>query len=136
MGFTSNSSRHRCIATDKYQYGVSTVIFQATVVLQILWTYTIYGLWVHANRKGQLCGAGRKLGQFRAIADLAGAINNDLGEDISAYPDKILEEECSRTKPGLKYYVEPCGDGTYHIGLSSRRPKSEVLVLEDDRLYR
>ncbi|KAI5851371.1 hypothetical protein DFP73DRAFT_152735 [Morchella snyderi] len=137
MAFTSNPSRHRCIATEKYQYGVSTVIFRGTIVLQMLWTYTIYALWVHANRKGQLCSAGRKLGPFRAVADLAGAMKVDLGENASAYPDKVLEKECSRSKPGLRYYIDPHGDGTWHVGLSSGRPKDEVLVLDDDaRLYK
>lgn len=52
-----------------------------------------YGVWVHMNRKDELCRKHRSLGKYRAAVDMVEAITADLGRDICAYSDYELVRE-------------------------------------------
>jgi hypothetical protein len=89
-------------------------------------------VWVHMNRKSELCQKGRQLGKYRAVVDLAEAIRYDLGNDICAYSEKELESELAKfsgVKSGVSYRDNIC-----HIGLSSKED-SEALKLRYGDVY-
>lgn len=76
---------------------------------------------------------GRQMGTYRAIADVAEAMREDLGEDCCAYSDKELATALKRKGP-IKYYVDPGAKGRAgHVGLSSR--VSERAILKWDKEY-
>jgi len=44
------------------------------MTLNGLWTIGTYGVWIHMNRKSELCQKGRRLGKYRAAVDLVESI--------------------------------------------------------------
>ncbi|KAL9015211.1 MAG: hypothetical protein Q9180_008894 [Flavoplaca navasiana] len=71
---------------------------------------------------------GRRMGTYRAVADVAEAMQEDLGDHICTYLEKEFEFAARRSGP-LNYHVDK-GDerNMTHIGLSpkhSERAKSE-----------
>jgi len=93
------------IHSDQYVYSIAQWIWIAVCILQLIWSFGMYGLWVDASRKSQLHRAGRRLGPYRGILDIAEAIQNDLGPDTCAYSDaelrKAIKERSSAR--GLSY---------------------------------
>ncbi|RPA99431.1 hypothetical protein L873DRAFT_1789584 [Choiromyces venosus 120613-1] len=127
-------SSRQCISTDHYAYGVSEVIWEIACVLQLLWTYGVYLLYVYANHASELCQAGRKLGTYRAVADLAEVFTKGLGECASAHEERVLHEQMSRRYRGFRYIVSRNGDGSMHLGLGSGG--GERLRLENGDVYK
>lgn len=90
-------------------------------------------LWVDCDLNSELCRKGRRLGLWRAVADISEAMREELGPDICAYDEWELDDALGRKKP-IKYYADTGGSvGPGHIGLSSR--KSGPLKLEWDHEY-
>lgn len=73
------------------------------------------------------------MGTYRAIADMAEAMREDLEEYISAYSEQELEAALNRRGP-VKYYVDESDERKMaHIGLSTG--KSERAKLEWGKEY-
>lgn len=74
------------------------------------------------NRKSELCKKGRSLGKYRAVVDMAEAIENSLGKDICAYSEEEIADELG-TRRGVRYVVEERAEssvGVGHVGLSEK----------------
>ncbi len=97
------------------------------------WLLGLWLLWVDADTNSELCRKRRRLGLWRAVADISEAMREELGPNICAYDENELSKALSK-KPPLKYYADP-GDGYTpgHIGLSSTR--SGPVRLEWDHDY-
>lgn len=131
--FFQDSDKHcYSVPGTGYGYGFSVPIWIAVSFLQIVWSYGTYGLWVDANRKGQLNQTGRNLGTYRAVIDLGEALAEDLGTKTCGYPEGKLERAL-RKHPGLRYYQDSIGSHL-HIGISSRGHEGgrvDLRVMED-----
>jgi hypothetical protein len=124
----------QCVASTRYQWGFSGGIYFLFSVLSTGWVIGTYGVWVHMNRKSELCRKGRSLGKYRAVVDMGEAIRAALGSDICAYSDRELENKLMQ-RPGIKYSVlYETGNSLAHIGLSSVDNR-EKMVLNFGELY-
>ena len=97
-------------------------MLQILLGLQLAWIVGMYGVWLDANLNSSLCRSGRRIrGPFRAVADLAEAMREVLGDQTCAYTEAELASALQR-QPGLRYYSGTSNaDGVGHIGLSSIR---------------
>lgn len=121
--YFGNPENVQCVATGIYQWGFSIFILAAFMFINAFWIFGTYGVWVHMNRKSELCRKGRRLGQYRAAVDLVESIQKDLGKNICAYSEEELREQLEKIG-GIKYYVDQdSGDRPPHIGISSSRDK-------------
>jgi hypothetical protein len=122
----------QCIPSGKFQWGFSSEVCLVFFCLNVLRAMGIFSVWVHMNRKSELCQKGRQLGKYRVVVDLAEAIRYDLGNDICAYSEKELDSELAKVL-GVKYGVS-YRDSICHIGLSSKED-SEALKLRYGDVY-
>lgn len=99
---------HCAVSNDGNSYIYTSAPFFTLCVclLQVIWLFGMYGLWVDAGRKSQLHQAGRHLGIYRGILDVAEALNNDLGPNTCAYSDTELIKEIGKqpSKHRLSYW--------------------------------
>lgn len=118
---------------DIYQWGFSGEWIIMVSALNSVWVFELWILWLDAEWKSQFTRKGRRMGTYRAIADIADAMKGDLGENFCAYLQKELAAALKRRGP-IKYYVGRGAKGEVgHIGLSSRY--SERANLEWDKEY-
>lgn len=81
----------------------------------------MYIVWVDANINSGLCRMGRKnQGYFRTVLDLAGAMEQVLGDESCAYSEAEISRELAKAKGRVRYHTtEARDDEVAHIGLSS-----------------
>jgi len=131
----SVANHYRCTQDTNgfYQWGFSTQWLMIAAILNSVFLFGLWILWVDCDLQSELCRKGRRLGVWRAVADISEAMREELGPDICAYDEWELNEALSKKK-SIKYYAD-AGDGAGpgHIGLSSR--KSGQLKLEWDHEY-
>ncbi|KUJ19250.1 uncharacterized protein LY89DRAFT_780239 [Mollisia scopiformis] len=130
----SMPQNYRCIPLNGiYQWGFSSQWLMIAAIVNSVFILGLWILWVDCDLRSELCKKGRRLGLWRAVADISEAMREELGPNICAYDEWDLAEALRRKDP-IKYYAEP-GDGVEpgHIGLSSRR--SGPLKLEWNHEY-
>jgi hypothetical protein len=71
-----------------------------------LWGFSLYGIWVDADRFSVLYRNGRKLGTWRAITDLAKALGREAGPDMSTLSNRGLAKEVDGALPVI--YTVTC----------------------------
>lgn len=131
--YTEEPGVIQCIANQTYRWGFSTTFVYIAAAGNTIWVLSTYSLWVHVNRKSELCKKGRRLGKYRAAMDMAEIAGEDLGPNISAYNDEELEKALRR-RPPIKYAVLPptgenCTEGRpAHIGLSRAKQGGAVKL--------
>lgn len=120
--YTQNASNYNCVAEQNvYQWGFSGEWVLVVICINSFWIFGLWILWLDTELKSQLVRAGRRMGTYRAIADISEAMREDLGDNLCAYSDRELASAVKRRGP-VKYYVtEGKGDEPSRIGLSSRR---------------
>jgi hypothetical protein len=79
-----------CVPQTGYQWGFSSVWVLTTTVALIVWSMAMYILWLDASMYSPLQRSGRRLGKWTAVVDLAGAMKNELGANMSTYSDSEL----------------------------------------------
>jgi hypothetical protein len=108
------------LSLTKSQWGFSSEWFFVVAVVNSCWLLGLCILWLDCDTNSELCKKGRRLGLWRAIADISEAMREELGPNICAYSEKELAEALKNTPP-IKYYVK---HGTEqepgHIGLSTQ----------------
>lgn len=131
-----------CLPTfNKYQWGFSFQILLLVTIANAIWGLGLFVMWLDAGRSELLKVAGRKLGRWRALMDLGGVMEREMGTGTCAYSDKELET-IFRSRPGVKYDVTvqnhrddtaasgeasaPAG----HIGLSEKESRPVRLDYE------
>ncbi|KAH9210791.1 hypothetical protein DL95DRAFT_412706 [Leptodontidium sp. 2 PMI_412] len=90
--FPARRDRYRCIAENNmYQ-------------LIVLWI-----LWVGCDLNSELCKKGRRLGIWRAVADIS---EEELGSNICAYSESEVADALAK-RPSVMYYAtqEDAGGG-------------------------
>jgi hypothetical protein len=136
-----DSADHRqCVSNEYYEYGIASTIWQLTCLVQIVWTYAIYVLYVHTHGNSKLCLAGRRLGAYRAIEELGTLFAGRMGEggyNAETYGEGKLERWVKKKCPSVKYVVTENDDGTFHAGLTVVKEMKEVgtLKLEERMLH-
>jgi hypothetical protein len=123
--------------SDRYLYAIAVWIWVALCVLQSIWSFGMYGLWVDACRKSRLHQAGRRLGLYRGILDIAEALQNDLGPDTCAYSEAELEKAIKERSSGygLSYRLIH-RQSTTHLTISqSKICGDSPLILKSGDLY-
>ena len=121
--YTQNPGSYNCVAEQNvYQWGFSGEWVLLVICINGFWVFGLWILWVDTELKSQLTIAGRRMGIYRAIADVSEAMHEDLGSNLCGYSDKELERAVKKQGP-VKYYVQKAkGDGGLgKIGLSSRK---------------
>ena len=69
-----------------------------------------YIVWFYVNRKSILDRSQRDIGPWRAVLDLAQAIEHDLGSTLDLVGDRALKKHLANCPP-IKYEVETGDDG-------------------------
>lgn len=107
-------------------------LFVATIV-NTCWLLGLWILWLDCDVNGEFCKKGRRLGMWRAIADLSEAMREELGPNICAYTEEELAEALKH-RPPIKYYAtHGTADKPGHIGLTSHTQRK--FSLRWDREY-
>ncbi|KAF2418267.1 hypothetical protein EJ08DRAFT_654357 [Tothia fuscella] len=88
-----------CVPDTGYRWGCSAIWLIINTCLMSFWAFGSYGIWVDAHRFSVLHRNGRKLGTWRAITDLAKAIEEDVGSSLSGYSNEELEKEVDAAPP-------------------------------------
>ena len=119
--YTQDPANYNCVAEQGvYQWGFSGEWVLVVICVNGLWVFGLWILWVDTELKSQFTRVGRRMGTYRAIADIAEAMREDLGPNLCAYSDKELANAL-KTQGRVKYYVTEGAVGEPgHIGLSSR----------------
>ncbi|KAL8897133.1 MAG: hypothetical protein Q9207_007361 [Kuettlingeria erythrocarpa] len=119
--WTVGPKNYNCVTQkDMYQWGFSGEWILIVSTLHSVWLLGLWILWLDTERKSQFIRKGRRMGTYRAVADITEAMIEDLGENICAYSEKELAVALKRRGP-IKYYVDPGINGEWgRIGLSSR----------------
>jgi len=113
--------------TNQRQWGFSYEWIFITVIANSVFLFGLYILWLECDINSELCKKGRRLGVWRAIADLSEAMKEDLGTDTCAYSNEELSLRLSKMDY-IKYYVDESAEKEVaHIGLSSR-PSARVRL--------
>lgn len=132
--YTEDPSNYNCVAEQNfYEWGFSAEWVLVVICVNSFWVLGLWILWLDTDFNSQLSIAGRRMGTYRAIADISEAMREDLGPNLCGYPEKDLAAAVKRQRP-VKYYVEEGRDGEVgRIGLSSR--KSEKVKVTWGREY-
>jgi len=132
--YTEEPSNHNCVAEQNlYEWGFSGEWVLVVICVNSFWVLGLWILWLDTELNSQLTIAGRRMGTYRAIADISEAMREDLGPNLCGYPEKELAAAVKRQRP-VKYYVEEGKEGEVgRIGLSSR--KSEKVKVTWGREY-
>lgn len=127
------NSAAQCITEPFFVWGFSSLLLQIILYLQIVWTFVMMFIWLHANMTSQLLFKNRKVrGNYRATTDLAEALRDALGDEYCAYSEDEIASELKRDRAGLRYYTADNNDkGISHIGLGSHG----TLGLDNSKLY-
>ncbi|THY73873.1 hypothetical protein D6C87_06699 [Aureobasidium pullulans] len=97
--------------------------YQYTILLtsiNSIWLLVTVSLWLHVELKSQFLQKRGPLGTWRAVIDLANAVQEKLGCDTGAYTEAQLEKEIGKIRP-LTYSIEqdaPDGLGRIRLGTS------------------
>ena len=133
--FYAQDSNHIDCKADQnlYQWGFSAEWLLVVAIVNSFWLFGLWILWLDATTQSQLCRKGRRMGTYRAIADIAAVMREDLGPNLCAYSEAELTAAVRKQRP-IKYFVsDEKGDEGAHIGLSSR-PSGKVK-LSWDQVY-
>ena len=129
--YTENPVNIVCRADQHlYHWGFSAEWVLVVACVNSFWLFGLWILWLDADTQSQFCKKGRRMGIYRAIADIAEVMREDLGPNLCAYSEAELTAAVRKQRP-IKYYVSD-GDanGVAHIGLSSR-PSGKVKLSWD-----
>ncbi|KAI4253452.1 MAG: hypothetical protein L6R42_007577 [Xanthoria sp. 1 TBL-2021] len=118
--YTGDSKNYNCIAEKGvYSWGFSGEWVLIVPYINSVWILGSYILWLNTKFNSDFTRKGRRMGTYRAIADVAEAIREDLGEYISASSEQDQGTALKRRGP-VKYYVDEIDERKMaHIGLSS-----------------
>lgn len=104
-----------------YEWGFSVVIFALWIPLQAIWCLGMYLVWFDVHVNSSLWRRGRHLGTWRMILDLAGAVSEDLGQELSTLSESELEKEIGKLGPvGYSSPIPGQSGIADHVALSSR----------------
>lgn len=119
--YTEEPGNYNCVAEQNlYEWGFSGEWVLVIVCVNSFWVLGLWILWLDTEFNSQLTIAGRRMGTYRAIADISEVMREDLGPNLCGYPEKELAAAVKRRRP-VKYYVEEGKeDEAGRIGLSSR----------------
>ncbi|KAF8536980.1 hypothetical protein BDD12DRAFT_257469 [Trichophaea hybrida] len=125
------------VLSDRYIYVLSPWIWIGTIVLHCIWSFGIYGLCVDVCRKSRLHQAGRRLGLYRGILDVAEALNDYLGPDTCVYSDTELRKAIKERSFGRGLaYRKIFRRSTMHLTISpSKTDEPSRLSLDSKALY-
>ena len=125
----------QCVPKSYFVWGFSSLLLEIILYLQIVWTFIMIFIWIHANSSSELLFKNRKVrGSYRATADLAEALTEVVGDEFCAYSDNEIARELNREGNGLRYYtVDNNNKGVSHIGLGSH--DGLRFGLDNSRLY-
>ena len=129
--YTENPDNIICRADQHtYHWGFSAEWLLVVACVNSFWLFGLWILWLDADTQSQLCKKGRRMGIYRAIADISEVMREDLGPNLCAYSEAELTAAVRKQRP-IKYYVsDENADGVAHIGLSSR-PSGKVKLSWD-----
>ena len=131
-------SMAECLPEQYYVWGLSSLLLYIVLCLQITWIFGMYFVWLDANIYSKICRSGRRMrGDFRAAADLSGAMEEVLGNETCAYSNKEMLSALNR-ESGVRYYATGGNDkDVAHIGISSIRlgrvPYNSTLLYGERR---
>ncbi|KAH8770455.1 hypothetical protein F5882DRAFT_507465 [Hyaloscypha sp. PMI_1271] len=102
------------------RWGFSYEWLFVAAIINSCWLLGLWILWPDCDTNSELCKKGRRLGLWRAVADISEAMREELGPNICAYSENELTEVL-KNRPPIKYYVKQGTEQELgHIGLSSK----------------
>ncbi|KAJ9630871.1 hypothetical protein H2203_001396 [Taxawa tesnikishii (nom. ined.)] len=85
-----------CTPTFGYQWGFSSTWILMSMSFFFMWGFGTYCVWLDTQWGSQLVRKGRTMGTWRAIADLAEAMKEELGPHTGAYSESELQNALSK----------------------------------------
>ena len=125
----------RCMPKSYFVWGFSSLLLYIILPLQMVWIAGMFLLWLHANMTSELLLAQRTgHGTLRAVADLAEAIREVLGDEFCNYQNGELHKELGSEGGNLRFYTRHAEeDEVGHIGMTSLEDRA--LELNKAKLY-
>lgn len=91
----------QCVQIATYKWGFSFLLLFITFVLTTIWSIGMYVMWLDAHLHSRYNRAGRQIGTYRAVLDLAKAMRKDMGEDATEnLSNTELKEKINRRLNG------------------------------------
>lgn len=85
-----------CSELSTYKWGFSLLLLIITMGLTTLWMVITYGLWLHAYHNSRPDNSRWDMGTYRAVLDLASAMNNGInnshGDDLNNISNHELKK--------------------------------------------
>ena len=130
-----NSSNIACASDTGFAWGFSGFLLYFGVMLQFIWSVSLYAVWIDTGRRGVLHKHERRsYGSLRGVAGLSNVIKEELGDELGAYNDDKIGKALSGLQIG--WVVEKGKEeDVHHIRLSSRRRANEKIVITEGKLY-
>lgn len=122
-----------CTQLEGYRWGLAETWVSITIILFGVWLLGTFTIWIDAQHACHLRRQGRGLETLRAVVDLAGAVHEVLGEEISAYSGKGLSESMEKS-PEVMYGIEVDKNGVEQIKLGT--PSRGLRKLSRETVYR
>ncbi|KAK5137357.1 hypothetical protein LTR08_008935 [Meristemomyces frigidus] len=120
--FSQNASNYLCVPSADYRWGFSFQYLWMLTAINSIWLLITAVLWLDVELRSQLVQKRGRFGTWRAILDLATALQAALGRDTGAYGEEELERAVERLGP-LAYGVdEDEVGGMERIALSECSP--------------
>ena len=132
----SVKEKPQCIPKPFFVWGFSSLLLYIILPLQMAWTLGMFFVWLHAHTTSELLRGQRTVhGPLRAVADLAEAMKEVLGDEFCNYRDREIRRELWSEGGNLRYYTRDGEDEDEvgHIGISSREERK--LDLKKMKLY-
>lgn len=122
-----------CVSEQGYVWGFSSILTLVGMILEVIWCFICWILWVDANANSELLRHRRRTdGLLRHVLDLAEAVNKELGPGCAEYSSQELEEELEK-RDSVGYVVETLSNGTQNIRIRNVRGERRLMLVEEAR---
>lgn len=85
--------------TDLRQWGFSYEWMFVVSIVNSVWLVGLWILWLDCDINSEFCRKGRRLGIWRAVADISEALREELGPNICAYSEEELAQALKKSAP-------------------------------------
>ncbi|TIA18658.1 hypothetical protein D6C81_05020 [Aureobasidium pullulans] len=97
--FWENPTNFLCVPADYYRWGFSQRYTILLTSINSIWLLIIAALWLYVELYSQLLQKRGRLDKWRAVLDMASALQQRFGQDTGAYTEEELEKEVEKLTP-------------------------------------
>ncbi|THW06821.1 hypothetical protein D6D25_08075, partial [Aureobasidium pullulans] len=97
--FWENPTNFLCVPADYYRWGFSQRYTILLASINSVWLLITAALWLYVELYSQLLQKRGRLDKWRAVLDMASALQQRFGHDTGAYTEDELEKEVEKLTP-------------------------------------